>query len=152
MRLRDMRRLSTVSIGSPPPRTRAINSVTYASGKRGARGRLIFGGFRPTIRAISARMSFAAADGSSACVIGRPTTKQLAPEVIAIAGVTTRFWSPCAAPAGRMPGTTSTKLLPHAARPELGRGGGEAAGVARQGVPAECVKRKAKAVGLATAC
>lgn len=43
-------------------------------------------------------------------------------------------------------------LLPHAARPELGRGGGEAAGVARQGVPAECVKRKAKAVGLATAC
>ena len=65
---------------------------------------------------ISVRISDAAVTGSGACVMGRPTTRQVAPDLMAAAGVTTRFWSPTSAPAGRMPGTHSTKEGPQAAR------------------------------------
>ena len=51
-------------------------------------------------------MAFAAASGSSALEIGRPMTSTLAPSSRAWRGVTTRFWSPTALPAGRKPGTT----------------------------------------------
>src|SRR5690606_19854009 len=57
----------------------------------------------------------AAAPGSSAPVIGRPTTRMLAPALMASRGVITRFWSPTALPAGRMPGTTRNPSG-HAAR------------------------------------
>ena len=56
--------------------------------------------------AISSRMAVAEAAGSGAWVMGRPTTRKLAPAAMAEAGVATRFWSPTAAPAGRMPGMT----------------------------------------------
>ena len=49
-------------------------------------------------------MARAAAAGSTAFVIGRPTTRKSAPRRIASAGVTTRFWSPTAAPGIRTPG------------------------------------------------
>src|SRR5690606_34888045 len=51
--------------------------------------------------AISARMAPAAAAGSGAAVMGRPTTRCEAPAASAWAGVITRFWSPRAPPAGR---------------------------------------------------
>src|SRR5438477_8532378 len=56
--------------------------------------------------AISARIRPAAAAGSAAAVIGRPTTMWLAPAATASPAVTTRSWSALASPAGRMPGVT----------------------------------------------
>ena len=46
----------------------------------------------------------AAAAGSAAAVIGRPTTRRSAPAASASAGVIVRFWSLGVAPSGRMPG------------------------------------------------
>lgn len=48
----------------------------------------------------SAAMASKAATGSSASVMGRPTTMCDAPFAKAWAGVATRLWSPRAAPAG----------------------------------------------------
>lgn len=53
-----------------------------------------------------AAIARAAAPGSSALVIGRPTTRMEAPLSRASRGVTTRFWSPLRTPPGRTPGTT----------------------------------------------
>ena len=64
----------------------------------------------------SSRIAAAACRGSAAWVIGRPTTRLLAPALTASAGVSTRFWSPTCEPAGRILGTTSRKSAPHAAR------------------------------------
>ncbi len=47
-----------------------------------------------------------AAAGSGAWVMGRPTTRKLAPATRAAAGVAMRFWSATSLPAGRMPGMT----------------------------------------------
>src|SRR6266851_303458 len=61
-------------------------------------------------------MSSAAARGSPAAVIGRPTTRKSAPAATAAAGVATRDWSPASPPSGRMPGHTSTMSGPTSAR------------------------------------
>ena len=53
-----------------------------------------------------AAMSMIARRGFGAPVIGRPMTRTEAPSPRASAGVTTLFWSPTSAPAGRTPGTT----------------------------------------------
>src|SRR5690606_33034494 len=58
-----------------------------------------------------ASIARAAAAGSSARLMGRPITSTLAPESRACRGVTTRFWSPAALPAGRSPGTTKKPLF-----------------------------------------
>jgi len=58
--------------------------------------------------AISRSIAAAAATGSSAAKIGRPTTRCVAPSRTASAGVATRFWSPTALPAGRTPGVTKS--------------------------------------------
>ena len=68
------------------------------------------------IVAISSRMARAAATGLSARVMGRPTTSREAPWAMAAAGVATRFWSPMAEPAGRIPGTTRWASGPSSAR------------------------------------
>ncbi len=49
---------------------------------------------------ISSRMAWAAAAGSAARVMGRPTTSREAPWAMAWAGVAMRFWSPMAAAGG----------------------------------------------------
>ena len=53
--------------------------------------------------------------GPARAVMGRPITRMLAPASCASAGPITRCWSPTAAPAGRMPGTTSRKSGPSVA-------------------------------------
>jgi len=61
---------------------------------------------------------FAALNGSFAAMIGRPTTRKLAPAATALAAVAVRAWSsaPSAALVGLMPGVTTVKSGPHAAR------------------------------------
>ena len=83
------------------------SGVKIRSRVRG-KGALIARGFMPAAGAgaISARMARAAARGSGAATIGRATTRWSAPAARAAAGVAMRFWSPGAAPAGRMPGVT----------------------------------------------
>ncbi len=61
-------------------------------------------------------MARAASRGFAAPVIGRPTTKWLAPARMASPGVATRDWSFKAALAGRTPGTTIRNFGPHARR------------------------------------
>jgi hypothetical protein len=58
----------------------------------------------PPAPSSSATIARAAATGSSARVIGRPTTSRSAPSATAPAGVATRAWSSTDAPAGRTPG------------------------------------------------
>src|SRR5690242_10387133 len=65
---------------------------------------------------ISPSTARAAAAGSDASRIGRPTTRMDAPSRIASRGVPVRFWSPRAAPDGRMPGVTRTASGPTAVR------------------------------------
>jgi hypothetical protein len=45
-----------------------------------------------------------------------------APARIASRGVTTRFWSPAAAPAGRMPGVTMSRSVPTIVRTRAASG------------------------------
>src|SRR5690606_25881877 len=61
---------------------------------------------------MSSRICRAAAAGSAASMIGRATTRWVAPAARAAAGLMTRFWSPAALPAGRMPGVTMAILGP----------------------------------------
>jgi hypothetical protein len=61
-------------------------------------------------------MLTAASQGLRAPVIGRPTTRKLAPARIASRGVATRDWSFTDALEGRTPGTTIRNRDPHARR------------------------------------
>src|SRR5690606_36048412 len=61
---------------------------------------------------ISSRIPRAAAAGSAASMIGRATTRWVAPAAMAWAGPITRFWSPAAVPAGRIPRVTIAILGP----------------------------------------
>ena len=67
---------------------------------------------------ISARMASAAARLSGDAMIGRDTTRWLAPLRMASPGDTTRFWSSGTAPAGRIPGVTTKRSAPTARRTE----------------------------------
>src|SRR5262245_24476050 len=64
----------------------------------------------------SRRIASAAAAGSAAPVIGRPTTTQSAPARMAAVGVAIRAWSPASEPTGRTPGVTSSASGPSVAR------------------------------------
>src|SRR5271168_2225877 len=70
----------------------------------------------PRAAATSFRIACAAARGFVAAVIGRPTTRKLAPALVASPGVATRAWSFAADPAGRTLGTRIRKSSPQARR------------------------------------
>ena len=88
--------------GVPTPRRPDSHDAPEAQGAPG----------RAHAAAISATIARAAAAGSGAPVIGRPTTRRSAPARIASPGVATRLWSPAASPRGRTPGTTRRKSPP----------------------------------------
>jgi hypothetical protein len=61
-------------------------------------------------------IALAAPRGSAARMMGRPMTMWSTPALIASPGVSVRFWSPLALPAGLIPGVTITMPLPMAWR------------------------------------
>src|SRR5580704_17314713 len=76
----------------------------------------VLGWHKSAYALIWSRIARAAAAGSAASVMGRPTTMWLAPAAMASAGVATRAGSAWLAPAGRTPGVTMAKLWPSSAR------------------------------------